>query len=180
VSDATGHTASKPVIERATALLDASFEALVVPARWCQGAWARDAAGQPIGGSIEEAVESELAAARCLFGELLHQALARGDRIEFRSDSQVAVGLKQAPPSFWLAADALAHTSLYVLHERQLDRVGAAEPQFAGHVTRPERVLASVALNEEEGGYRDVVWALVLAAETLRAELDRRAEAAAR
>lgn len=50
---------STPLIQRAVALLDDTVEVLATPELWCRGAFAKDASGTPIGGSIVEAVESE-------------------------------------------------------------------------------------------------------------------------
>lgn len=116
-----------PIVRRAIALLDATFEALVDPARWCKDAYARDAEGEPIGGEIAQAVESDQVASRCMFGELLHQGLARGYRIEIatRPDhgEQAAIKLRRAPASWKLAAVALsiAALSTYAADESPTD-----------------------------------------------------------
>jgi hypothetical protein len=168
-----------PVLRRAVALLDDVSEALAEPDRWTCGAWARDAAGKPTSGSLlSEALPAD-AASRCLLGELLHQGFVRGYRIELRDGGLPPLALGRAPASVWVAADALAHASLWLLRERYLPEVAAelegADPPLRT-IKRDERaVLFAIALNEL-GSYEDVIWALVLAAETLRAELDRRAE----
>lgn len=75
-----------------------------------------------------------------------------------------------------LAGLALAHAALYVATERQLY---ANEPKTKETTqSRPLRfgvlVLTSIVVNDR-GSYEDAIWCVVLAAETLRAELDRRA-----
>jgi hypothetical protein len=167
-----------PVICRAVGLLGDVFDALAEPSRWAVGAWARDAAGERTRGSLIEALGAD-AASRCLLGELVHQGFARGYRIELGRDGLVPLTLRRAPASFWVAADALAHSSLWVLRERYLPEFAAefegADPPLRTIKRNERAVLFAIALNEL-GSYEDVVWALVLAAESLRAELDRRAE----
>jgi hypothetical protein len=172
-------TDSTPVIRRAVALLLATFDELVEPGHWCQHAWLRDRGGQPVAGSIVEAVKSQQAVRRCLLGALVHCGIRRGYRIEI----DIAPGriqtfreIAQAPASWQLAADALARTSLYTLCERHLDPF-YGESTFSEEMLASERIGIIVALNEL-GSYSDVIWAVVLAVETLRAELDRRREGA--
>jgi len=154
--------ASTPVIRRAVALLDATFEALVDPERWCDEAWARDAAGATISGTILEAIESPQAASRCLLGELVHQGLRRRYRIGFIASGLNAVELCRAPASFWLAAEALAEVAAEVLTESEPPIHSAfAELPSAFSGPRGRRVLLSVELNEE-CSYEPIISTVVL------------------
>ena len=168
-----------PVIRRAIALLDATFEALADPARWCKGAYARDAAGKPIGGSIVAAVESKRATSRCVFGELLHQGLQRGYRIEIATlpgwGEQTAAEVTRAPANWMLAGAALSLVALSTIEE-ETRQLGAAEPKADSKPPSGARrvgqfVLTSIGVNDR-GNYEDAIWSVVLAAEVLRAELD--------
>jgi hypothetical protein len=171
-------TQSTLVIRRAVALLDDTFDALLKPERWCDDAWARDAAGATIYGSVIEAIESPHTASRCLLGELTHQGLRRGYRIEFLGRSQQPTELRCAPASFWLAAEALAEVAAEVLAENELPIRGVL-PDFRLDASLPHgrRVLIPIELNEE-CSYEPVISTVVLAAEGLRAELDRRGDEA--
>ena len=171
-----------PVIWRAAALLDSSFEVLADPARWCRDAYATDAAGKPIRGKIVDAVEANEVASRCMFGELLHQGIARGYRIEIATKpgaaEQVAEEVTCAPASWQLAAVALAFAALSAAEDEAIEaahfldeREPPSSPMRVG-----EFVLASVFVNEH-GTYEDAIWSLALAAEMLRVELDLRAAA---
>jgi hypothetical protein len=170
---------STPVIRRAIALLDDTLQALAAPERWCQGAWARDAAGKPIDGAIIDAIRAKEVASRCNLAELVAQGLARGHRIEIASDReqvQAPTKVTRAPASWMLAADTLAHTALWVLREKHLwpkEPTPEGEPRLRS-IRRGERVLAPI-LVSELGTHADVTWCLVVAGETLRLELDRRA-----
>ena len=115
-----GLNLSKPVIQRAIALLDDVFEEISDRARWSDRAFAADASGKPILGRVEDAVESERAVARCAFGSLLHQGLARGYRIEIAAvpyEEQNVTEVTRAPDSWMVAAAALAHVGLDMLDE---------------------------------------------------------------
>jgi hypothetical protein len=174
-------TDSTPVIRRAVALLLATFDELVEPGHWCQEAWACDRSGQPIGGTIVEAVESEKAVRRCLIGTLIHVGIRRHYRIAIDTAPrrpQAFREIVEAPPSWLLAADVLGRASLYTLCERHPDPF-YGEPTFSEEMLARERIGTIVALNEL-GSYSDVVWAVVFAVETLRAELDRRDDEGAR
>jgi hypothetical protein len=170
-----------PTVRRAIALLDATFDALVDPAHWCKDAYARDANGEPIGGEIAEAVASERVASRCMFGELIYQGLVRGYRIELatRPDhgEQAAFELSRAPASWKIAAIALSIAALSVYSgEETTDEEPEAEQKAPVRPLRLEvLVLAPVLLNDR-GGYEPAISSVVLAAEMLRAELDRRAQ----
>jgi hypothetical protein len=140
VSEDARLTQSTPVIRRAVALLDDTFEALLKPERWCDDAWARDASGATIYGTILEAIESPQAESRCVFGELVHQGLRRGYRIEFLARGLHATELRCAPASFWLAAEALAEVAVEVLAEMSR-RSAACSPTFG--LTRAGRAAAA-------------------------------------
>ena len=171
-----------PVVWRAIALLDATYEALVDPTRWCKDAYARDAEGEPIGGEIAEAIESDQVASRCMFGELLHQGLARGYRIEIATSpdqgEQAAIELIRAPASFKLAAVALAIAALttYAGDESAADVEPDAEQKPPLRPLRLEVFLLAPVLLNDRGDYASAIWSVTLAAEMLRAELDRRAD----
>jgi hypothetical protein len=171
---------STPVIRQAIGLLDDSLQGISARERWCQGAWAKDAAGTAIGGAIIEAIESEQVASRCAFAKLVHQGLARGFRIEISVEAdveQVATEVTRAPASWMLAATALVHAALVVATERQLcaDEEEAEQSSPSRPLRRREFVLLSVVVNDL-GSYEDAITCLALGSEMLRAELDRRAQ----
>jgi hypothetical protein len=171
-----------PVVRRAIALLDSTFEALATRERWCKGAFAKDAEGDPIEGRIVEAVESPEVASRCAFAELLHQGLASGFRIEIATMSdrweQLAAEVTRAPASWMLAGEALALAAVAAIEERGLGTVHLKLEQELR--SRPLRVgqvvLTSIHINDR-GTYEDAVWTVALATKLLRAELARRAAA---
>jgi hypothetical protein len=173
-----------PIVRRAIALLDATYEALVDPARWCKDAYARDAEGEPIGGEIVAAVQSERAASRCMFGQLVFQGLARGYRIEIATSpdkgEQAATELTRAPASWKLAAVALSIAALttYAGEENAADDEPDAEQKPPMRPLRLEVFLLAPVLLNDRGDYASAIWSVALAAEMLRTELDRRAEEA--
>lgn len=179
-----GLNLSTPVIRRAIALLDDVFEEISDRARWSYRAFAADASGQPILGRVEDAVESERAVARCAFGSLLHQGLARGYRIEIAAvpyEEQNVTEVTRAPDSWMVAAVALARVGLDMLDE------GERAPDVFTPEYEPTDewgalgtlVLVSVVANDA-GTWEDAVSMVALAAELLRAKLDRRADGEAR
>ncbi len=168
-----------PIVWRAITLLDACFDVLVKPERWCQGAWAKDAEGKPIAGTIVEAVESSQVASRCTSGELLHQGLARGYRIEIRSPrargDQIASEVTRAPASWMVAALALMLVARSFDAQRALraDELRAKCP--SPRPMPPGQVVLQLTVWNDTASYEDAITCVVLAAQMLRAELDRRA-----
>lgn len=168
---------STTVIQRALAVLYGIFDELAEPSRWCQDAFARDAAGQPVEGELLAAIESPAAASRCLFSSLVHQGLARGYAIEVATEpgeEQCVMEVTRAPRSWVLAATALSRTALEQLFEHQLlpdeTKANSSEIKRLGQLI----VAATVILNDD-GSYEDAIWVVVLAAGLLEDELDRRA-----
>lgn len=168
---------STTVIRRALGVLYDVFDELAEPSRWCQDAYARDAAGRPIEGELLAAIESPAAASRCLFSSLVHQGLARGYAIEVATEpgeEQCATEVTRAPRSWVLAATALSRMALERLVEQQLlhdeRKTESSEIKRLGQLI----VAATVILNDD-GSYEDAIWVVVLAAGLLEDELDRRA-----
>jgi len=176
--------ASTPLLRRAVELLDGVFDALVVPARWCRGAYAKDAEGERIEGRILDAVEGREVASRCMLGELLHQGLARGYRIEVATESepadQSAVEVRHAAASWWLAALACDRVAwgLNEEHARRNDELLARYP--SPEPDPPGRIVLWLTSWNDTATHEEAITCVVLAAQMLRAELNRRAKGGAR
>jgi len=172
--------ASTPLLKRAADLLDRVSEVFADESRWCRGAYAKDAEGEPIEGPILEAVERSEVASRCVLGELLHQGLARGYRIELETtdtpDGQIAHDIPRAPAGWMVAALALdlAVRSSNEQHTRRADALRAKYPPRRP-ITPGQVVLRTTVFNDNHS-YEDAIRCVALAAQMLRAELDRRAQ----
>lgn len=169
---------STGTIRRAAALLDAVFAELVDPMRWCKDAYVCDAAGELIEGPLLAAIESPAASSRCLFSSLLHQGLARGFRIEIETapdDERSASEVTRAPASWMLAGLAVASVAFETLRTHGL--LGPGTGEEPGKLRLGEFIVGTTVVVNDGTSYEDVIWTVALAAELLRAELDRRAEA---
>lgn len=171
-------TASSGTIRRAAGLLDAVFDELVDPARWCKGAYVCGPAGEMIEGPLLAAIESPQAASRCLFSSLVHQGLVRGFRIELEPEAEKdgrAAEVTRAPATWLLAAIVLTSIALDTLDSRGL----LPEPATGDDEHKPVRpgqlIVSSTIVFNDDCDYEDVIWAAALAPELLRGELDRRA-----
>ena len=172
--------ASTPVLRRAADLLDGVCEVLADPSRWCTSAYARNAEGEPIEGTVLEAVESSEVASRCVFAELLHQGFARGYRLVLATtgdaEDQIANEVTRAPASWILAARALDRVAWSLNEEcaRRTDELLAKYPSRQPD-SPGQRVLWLTTWNDT-ASYEEAITCVGLAVRLLRAELDRRAQ----
>jgi hypothetical protein len=176
-------SASTPSIRQAVQLLDDVVDALVDPAHRCKDAWASNREGERIDGPILEVVAGD-AASRCMLGELLHQGLLRGFRIEIATAEhgvgQVSIEITRAPASLMVAARALDRVawSLNEEHARRTDELLARYP--SPEADQPGRVVLWLTSWNDTASHAEVLSCVTRAVEMLRAELDRRAKGRAR